>query len=321
MSGLAVSNLSVTIGTTPILQDVSFTAPDGSVLAVLGPSGSGKSTLLRAIAGFVPASGTVELGRNDVTDVPPHRRGIGLMFQNHALFPHLSVTDNVAFGLVEAGWAPAERAARVDELLELVELPRFGHRSVSHLSGGEAQRVALARALAPRPSLLMLDEPLGSLDRRLREGLVDELASLLRTVGTTALYVTHDQEEAAVVADQLLLLEAGSVVAAGDAQSLWRSPVTPWIARFLGHPNVSDSAVIPITALTVAPDGMAAAVPDGVVATVLSARFVDGRWRSTVRLHESLNGLGGLAMETDKQLPIGGTVTIRVDQSQVHRFD
>jgi thiamine transport system ATP-binding protein len=308
-----VSDLSVQIGGTPILSDVSFAVPDGSVLGILGPSGSGKSTLLRALAGLVRASGKIVLGQTDVSEVPVHRRGIGLMFQSHALFPHLSVADNISFGLIEAGWPPREITARVDELLSLVELPDFGGRSISTLSGGEAQRVALARALAPRPSLLMLDEPLASLDRRLREGLVDQLASLLRTVGTTALYVTHDQEEAAVVADRLLLLEAGSVLATGDTESLWRSPVTPWIARFLGHPNVSETAVVPITALTVSDRGLEA--------TVLSGRFVDGRWRSVLQLRESFLGLGEMSMETSKALPTDGVLRVEVDAAQVHRFD
>ncbi len=313
MSGLAVTDLSVRIGPQSILGDVSFTVPDNSVLAVLGPSGSGKSTLLRAIAGFVPSTGRIVLGGVDISQIPSHRRGIGLMFQSHALFPHLSVADNIAFGLVESGWSSTEIDSRVDELLKLVELPQFRNRSVATLSGGEAQRVALARALAPRPSLLMLDEPLGSLDRRLREGLVDELSILLRTVGTTALYVTHDQQEAALVADQMLILEAGAVVATGDSESLWRTPASAWIASFLGHPNVSEEAAVPLTALSVA--------TDGVSATVLSSRFVDGRWRSVVRLHESIYGIGELVIETDSSLRIDDAVKLGVDSAQVHRFD
>jgi ABC-type Fe3+/spermidine/putrescine transport system ATPase subunit len=142
--------------------------------------------------------------------------------------------------------------------------------------------------------------------------LVDELAGLLATVGTTALYVTHDQEEAAVMADRLLLLEAGSVMTTGDTQSLWRSPVTPWIARFLGHPNVSETAVVPITSLTV--------VTEGEPATPISCRFVDGRWRSVVQLHQPLHGLTELAMETTDPLPVHTTVRLRVDTTQIHRF-
>jgi thiamine transport system ATP-binding protein len=313
VSGLAVTDLSVQIGRQSILSEVSCTVPDNSVLAVLGPSGSGKSTLLRAIAGFVPSTGRIVLGGVDIARMPSHRRGIGLMFQSHALFPHLSVADNVAFGLVESGWSSAKIDIRVDELLSLVELRQFRNRSVTALSGGEAQRVALARALAPKPSLLMLDEPLGSLDRRLREGLVDELSILLRMVGTTALYVTHDQQEAALVADEMLILEAGLVVATGDSESLWRTPATAWIAGFLGHPNVSEEAAIPLTALSVAVDGPAA--------TVLSSRFVDGRWRSVVRLHEPLHGIGELVMETDRSLRPDEVVKLRVDTPQVHRFD
>ncbi len=313
MSGLTVRELSVRIGQQSILSDVSFTVPNNSVLAVLGPSGSGKSTLLRAIAGFVPSTGGIVLGGVDVAAIPSHRRGIGLMFQSHALFPHLSVADNIAFGLVESGWTSDRIHTRVDELLNLVELRKFHDRSIATLSGGEAQRVALARALAPSPSLLMLDEPLGSLDRRLREGLVDELAILLRRVGTTALYVTHDQQEAALVADRMLILEAGSVVADSDAQSLWRRPATPWIASFLGHPNVSQEAAVPLTALSVA--------SDGIPATVLSSRFVDGQWRSVVRLHEPLSGISELVMETPGSLGFDEVVGIQVDSAQVHRFD
>ncbi len=304
--------LSVSLEGTSILSDVSLRVEGGSVLAVLGPSGSGKSTLLRAIAGLIRSDGAIELDGRDIASVPTHRRGIGLMFQSHALFPHLSVADNVAFGLVELGWSSTDIDRRVVELLELVELGHAENRSVATLSGGEAQRVALARALAPEPSLLMLDEPLGSLDRRLREELADSLASLLRTVDTTALYVTHDQEEASLVADRMLILEQGAVTATGRPAPLWQSPRSAWIARFLGHPNVSEEAMVPVPAVSL--------VPDGMPATVGSCRFVDGVWRTEVILDQPVVGLDRLVLHAPSPHAEGSETSVRVDFDQIHRF-
>jgi ABC-type Fe3+/spermidine/putrescine transport system ATPase subunit len=226
------------------LTDVSFTVEEEEVLGLLGPSGCGKTTLLRLIAGLeMVDGGQVLVDGEDVTDAPPHQRGFGLMFQEYALFPHKDVFGNVAFGLRMEGLHRATIAERVTETLALVGLEGFEHRDVSQLSGGERQRVALARSLAPQPRLLMLDEPLGALDRALRERLMDELPQILHRAGVTVITVTHDQEEAFAVADRVALMRAGEVVQIGTPQELYRQPGSPWIARFLGLTNLLDAEV------------------------------------------------------------------------------
>ncbi|TVR26605.1 MAG: ATP-binding cassette domain-containing protein [Ilumatobacter sp.] len=192
-----------------VLDHISATVGDGEVVALLGPSGSGKSTLLRIVAGLEsPDHGTVRISGRDVTAVPTHRRDVGLVFQDEQLFPHRDVAGNVGFGLEMAGVPGDERRGRVDELLELVGLAGFGGRRVTDLSGGEAKRVALARALAPRPAVLLLDEPLTGLDRDLHDRLAREVAGILRSTGTTAVWVTHDRAEADSVADRVIELPA-----------------------------------------------------------------------------------------------------------------
>ena len=223
------------------LQDAHISVLAGHVGAVLGPSGSGKSTLLRLVAGLEPLdAGRVMVAGRDVTRLPAHRRGVGLVFQDHALFPHLDVSANVSFGLVEAGWARPQREARVSELLEDFGLGALANRRVDALSGGERQRVALARALAPRPAVLLLDEPLASLDRGLRERLADDLSQRLRQPDLASVLVTHDLDEAATVADMVLLLRDGRVVQSGTPSALVRDPADAWVARFVGHPNVYE---------------------------------------------------------------------------------
>ncbi len=238
-AGLGLEAVSVRYGETLVLDGIDLDVAPGEVVGVVGPSGSGKSTLLRAVAGLEPlASGRVSLGGRDLAGVPTHRRGLGLMFQDHGLFTHLDVEGNVGYGLRVGGRPDLDRAARVAELLDLVGLTGMGERAVDRLSGGEAQRVALARALAPAPGLLMLDEPLGSLDRALREELTVELRRLLGELGQTALHVTHDQGEAFALADRVAVLSAGRLVAVDRPADLWADPGTAFVARFLGHPNL-----------------------------------------------------------------------------------
>jgi ABC-type Fe3+/spermidine/putrescine transport system ATPase subunit len=228
-------------GAVTAVDDVSLDVEAGRVVAVLGPSGCGKSTLLRLIAGLETADGgTVTVEERDVTRLPAHRRDIGMVFQDHALFPHLDVEQNVAFGLVEARWSRADAAKRVDELLATFGLATLGRRRVDALSGGERQRVALSRALAPRPRVLLLDEPLASLDRSLRERLASDLARWLHAPGLASIFVTHDQDEAITVGDDLVVMRAGRVAQAGPAEDVVTRPVDPWVARFLGHRNVFE---------------------------------------------------------------------------------
>lgn len=217
------------------LHDVSVSVARGEVLAVLGSSGSGKSTMLRAIAGLVPvAAGTIVLGGRDLVDVPTHRRNVGLMFQEHVLFPHLDVAGNVAFGLRVQGRSKREAAPRVAELLDLVGLSGFESRAVASLSGGERQRVALARALAPEPDVLLLDEPMGSLDRALRDRLVDEIGELLRSLEMTSIYVTHDHVEALAIADDLVVIDSGRILQRGRPSDVAAAPVDAHVARLMG---------------------------------------------------------------------------------------
>ena len=223
-------------GTVALAVDhVSVEVAPGEVLALLGPSGSGKSTLLRAIAGLErPTSGSISWDGRDLADVPVHRRGFGLMFQDGQLFAHRSVARNVSFGLEMAGTARSAQRERVAELLDVVGLGGFGDRDVSSLSGGERQRVALARALAPRPSLLLLDEPLSALDRALREHLAAEVRTALKTTGTSAIFVTHDHDEAFAVADRIAVLDRARLLQVDTPIGLWRHPATERVAEFLG---------------------------------------------------------------------------------------
>jgi ABC-type Fe3+/spermidine/putrescine transport system ATPase subunit len=243
--GLGVQGLAVSFEERPILSDVSFEIPAGEILAILGESGSGKSTLLSIIAGFIQQDhGSVNWDGHTLADVPAHKRQFGLMFQDYALFPHLSVGENIAFGLHMNAVEPAELHERVSHVLELVRLGGLEQRDINTLSGGEQQRVALARSMAPNPRLLMLDEPLGSLDRGLREQLLSEVKQILRTIKQTAIYVTHDQEEAFRVAERVLVLDQnGRVAQIGSPQHIYQHPSSVYVARFLGLDNLIESTV------------------------------------------------------------------------------
>jgi len=252
MSLLQVNSISKSFAATPVLRDVSFHADEGEIVCLLGPSGCGKTTLLRIIAGLeIADAGQVRFDGQPLDGVPVHRRGLGLMFQDFALFPHKGVAANVAFGLRMQGLSGAQVDARVAEMLDLVGLAGYEQRRVYDLSGGEQQRVALARSLAPGPRLLMLDEPLGSLDRALREELMNELRAILKRVGVTAIYVTHDQQEAFALADRVLLMNRGRLVQQGTPQEVYRRPASAWVARFLGLSNLLAGRVVTLDPLQV----------------------------------------------------------------------
>ena len=223
--GIAVRNLSKRFGDFQAVDDVSFEVPEGQLVALLGPSGSGKSTILRIIAGLEPAdSGEVELTGEDATNLPVQRRGVGFVFQHYALFRHMTIRQNIAFGLEVQRLAKPEIKRRVDELLELVQLSGYAGRYPSQLSGGQRQRVALARALAPRPKVLLLDEPFGALDSRVRDELRTWLRKLHDEVHVTSLFVTHDQQEAFEVSDQIVVLNKGKIEQMGPAAGPLRAP-------------------------------------------------------------------------------------------------
>lgn len=235
-----------------LLKGVSFEVGEHETVCLLGSSGSGKSTLLRIIAGLEPSeAGRIYWDGKDLVDMPVHKRNFGLMFQDYALFPHRTVAENVAFGLRMHAQSRNTIQASVQKALERVNLAGFEQRRVTDLSGGEQQRVALARALAPQPRLLMLDEPLGALDRTLREQLVEELRLVLRQTGVPAIYVTHDQQEAFALADRLILLHGGQVVQAGTPQEVYAHPVNTWVASFLGLTNLLIGRVVSLNPLRI----------------------------------------------------------------------
>lgn len=330
---LSVRGLRVHYPGVAAVDGVDLGIADGEVLALLGPSGSGKSTLLRAIAGLEPAArGTVAVDGKDLAATPVHRRGFGLVFQDGQLFPHTDVAGNVSFGLRMHRVPRPERDRRVGEALELVGLAGYGARAVTELSGGEAQRVALARALAPKPRLLLLDEPLSSLDASLREQLAVDLARVLRDSEITALLVTHDQEEAFTLADRVAVLMRGRIRQVGNIADVWRRPVDAEVAAFLG--------VTAIVAATVR-DGIATcplgtvpvAAADGAVRLGLrpaAVRVADdgeaGVVRSVVHRRDHVRLVVGLSHEpstvdamatTGAGLAPGDTVSLRLDPDGV----
>jgi ABC-type Fe3+/spermidine/putrescine transport system ATPase subunit len=226
-------------GEVTAVDAVDLEITEGEFFALLGPSGCGKTTLMRLLAGFEqPDAGRILLDGADIAGLPPHRRPSSMMFQTYALFPHLSVEQNVGFGLKQQGWDKARAAARVAEMLALVRLEGLERRRPSQLSGGQRQRVALARALAPQPRILLLDEPLAALDRRLREDTQLELKTLQRTLGLTFMIVTHDQDEAMVVADRMAVMQDGRIVQAGPPREVYERPASRFVAEFIGEANL-----------------------------------------------------------------------------------
>ena len=336
-------------GRTQALSDVSLDLQEGKSLAVLGPSGCGKSTLLRLIAGLeTPDSGEITMNGDSLNDVPPHRRGFGLMHQDLALFPHLNVRDNIAFGLRSQKWEPEAIENRVHELLELMRIEPLADRSVDAISGGEQQRVALARSLAPRPRLLMLDEPLGALDRRLREELAQEIRRIRDHEGVTLIYVTHDHDEAFAVADDILVLEQGRAVQHGPPEDVWLNPATPFVARFLGHENLFrceistkddgtnearcalgswqpaetpdapiSTALIPPEAVTLVPSDQ----DDGVTATITDVTLQGGSYEVTLNIRgETLRARVPVSATSARPHP-NTPVSVTIDWTQTRLLD
>ena len=244
-SALTVVGAVRRFGEVTALDGIDLAVQPGEMLTLLGPSGSGKTTLLKVIAGFeIPDEGEVYLGSRNVTLAPPGKRDIGMVFQNYALFPHMTVAENVAFPLQMRKVPKAECARRVREALQLVDLPAHGERLPRQLSGGQQQRVALARAVVFGPSLLLLDEPFGALDRKLREQMQLEVRRLQRRLGLTAVFVTHDQEEALVLSDRIAVMDAGRIAQLGTPQEIYRLPVNRFVAGFIGESNLFRARVV-----------------------------------------------------------------------------
>ncbi|MBI5305640.1 MAG: ABC transporter ATP-binding protein [Chloroflexi bacterium] len=329
MSLVEITRIAKTYEHQPLLRGVSLNVDAGEIVCLLGPSGSGKTTLLRIIAGLeVAESGAVHLEGTDLRGVPVHLRRFGLMFQDLALFPHKNVFDNVAFGLQMQNLSREAIRARVAETLELVGLTGFAERSVNNLSGGEQQRVALARSLAPRPRLLMLDEPLGALDRILREQLIADLRAILKRIGMTALYVTHDQDEAFALADRIAIMHDGQFAQVGAPAEIYRAPANAFVARFLGLTNMFPARALPdgraetplgIFAVTRPIENAVALVRaenvrvnsdgTGIPALVAECVFRAGTYRVRVVVRPQVE----LLIETDRALAVGAQIGLHID--------
>ncbi len=235
---LKVENIKVSFDGIQVLDECALEVGEGEIVVLLGPSGCGKSTLLKTVAGLEDLeTGKILWNEEDMTMVPPHKRGFGLMFQNHALFPHRNVEENIDFGLQILQLNRTERQQRVKDLLNMVGLEEFEKREIGGLSGGEAQRVALARSLAPKPRLLMLDEPMASLDRALRDRLLIDISNLLRGLNQAAIYVTHDHDEAFSIADRIAIMHEGKIERIGTPNEVWLDPGSETAAQCIGHEN------------------------------------------------------------------------------------
>jgi putative spermidine/putrescine transport system ATP-binding protein len=242
---LVVSGADKRFGAATVLRDLSLSVAQGEFVSLLGPSGCGKTTLLRCIAGLLhPDRGQITIGGRDITALAAHQRNVGVVFQNYALFPHLTVAENIAFGLRARGISKTEAGPRVAEALALVRMEAHGEKPVTALSGGQQQRVAVARALVVRPSLLLLDEPFSALDRKLRETMQVELKQLLREVGITAIFVTHDQEEALVVSDRVAVMNAGQIEQLTDPVTLYHAPASLYVLDFVGQSTKLSGKVL-----------------------------------------------------------------------------
>ncbi len=283
---LRLERLRKSYGGPVVLEDFSLDIPPGCFCTLLGASGSGKSTLLKLIAGFEPPdSGRILLDGRDIASVPVRRRNIGMVFQNFALFPHMSAAQNVAFGLEMRGLRRPEIAARVHDVLSLMRLEAFGERMPRQLSGGQQQRVALARALVIEPGILLMDEPLGALDKALRQGLQQELRRLHARLGVTIVFVTHDQEEALQLSDLLVVMERGRIVQSGAPRTLYEAPATSFVASFLGECNFVElgGARCALRPERVRLGAAAGALPHRIDGRVEDVRFLGPSLRVTLR--------------------------------------
>lgn len=340
-----VEDLSVAYGATPVLDRVSLPVRAGEFVALLGPSGCGKTTLLRSIAGFVqPSAGRILAGGRDITREPAERRGAAMVFQSYALWPHMSVAKTIGYGLVVRGWDKARVAARVEEMLRLLRLEGLGARLPAQLSGGQRQRVALGRALAVDPDILLLDEPMSNLDARVREGVRHELRALQRSLGITAIHVTHDREEAMILADRIVILHEGRIAQQGPPEELWAQPASAYVADFLGATNrlpvmlrdgvaegAPGEAPMSLDPRHVRPPGPATLhfrpeetrllapgeTLDGLVfhGTVALSAYPGGRWRATIRI-----GAEEVLVDVPDRVAEGAGVRLGIPAAAAHLF-
>ena len=299
---LDIADLSVRYGTTEVLSGISLGVKAGSFVALLGSSGCGKTTLLRAVAGFIaPACGRIRLDGRDITDTPPEKRNTAMVFQSYALWPHMTVFQNMAYGLKLRRRSGAETAAKIDSLLALMHLEGLAGRNVTQLSGGQRQRVALGRALAIDPAVLLLDEPLSNLDARIRVELRSEIRAVQSRLGITAIHVTHDREEAMVLADRIVVLNGGRIEQEGTPEDVYHRPVSPFVASFMGADNI-----IRLQARRTGDNEIEAALADDALPPALLPVGADG-----AHLAADFNGSATLAdahfrAEAVRLLPAGG---------------
>ena len=310
-------------GTVHAVDKVDLTIAEGSFFAMLGPSGSGKTTCLRLISGFEqPTSGAIRIFGQDVSDVPPNRRNVNTVFQDYALFPHMNVRDNVAYGLMVKGTPRALRHAKAEERLALVKLDAYGDRKPGQLSGGQRQRVALARALVNEPRVLLLDEPHGALDLKLREAMQEELKSLQQRLGITFVFVTHDQHEALSMADSLAVFNEGKIAQIGTPEQIYAQPRNRFVADFVGSSNVLPPAVTqalgyPAQWASLRPEQLRlTAAPAALTGTVTSLRYLG----AATRVQVATPGAEiGVLVPAGQPLPDAGTQTgITFDPSALH---
>ena len=272
---LDVQNLTKSFGSNTVVKGVSFAFDKGEFISLLGPSGCGKTTILRMIAGFEhPSSGSIRVDGQDITTLKPNQRQLGMVFQAYALFPNLNVGDNIGFGLKIAGVPAEARHARVAEMLRLIGLPGFEKRYPYEMSGGQQQRVALARAIAPRPRMLLLDEPLSALDAKIRVSLREEIRAIQRDLGITTVFVTHDQEEALSISDRIVVMNAGRIEQLGAPHEIYNRPATRFVATFVGHLNNIEVTVTDPANKIVTIAGQALTVPSLPAGVALNASQV-----------------------------------------------
>jgi len=326
-AGVEIIGVSKSFGGARALDDVTLDIPAGAYAVLLGPSGCGKTTLLFTLGGFHDASaGTVRIGGRDMNGVPPARRPTTTMFQDYALFPHMSLTDNVAFGLRMAGMGRRARRDRAGEMLALVGLPDAGRRRPHELSGGQRQRVALARALAVEPDVLLLDEPLGALDLSLRRQMQEELKRIQGQVGTTFVHVTHDQEEAMAIADLIVVMRDGRIEDAGPPQRVYARPANRFTAGFMGEVNLIPAATLPQAGaaegatLAIRPEAFRDPGADALdfgAGTVIECAFLGTHWRAHVRPKAAPGATWILHAPARDGLRPGDRVALRVDRDRV----
>ncbi|QJP14986.1 ABC transporter ATP-binding protein [Starkeya sp. ORNL1] len=313
MAFLDISGVRKTYGTNPVVREFDLAVERGEFVSFLGPSGCGKTTTLRMVAGFEhPTVGTIKIGGKDVTNLPPNQRNIGMVFQAYALFPNMTVADNIGFGLKVAKKPSAEIGPRVKEMLELIKLPHLADRYPYQLSGGQQQRVALARAIANKPQVLLLDEPLSALDAKIRVSLREEIRSLQKALGITTIFVTHDQEEALSMSDRVVVMSEGRMEQVGNPFEIYNYPKTRFVAGFVGTLNTLKAQVVDPSSGRLSIDGQEAVTTRPLNGSAAGAERTVALRPEAVALGERTEGRNSLSGTIDEVGFLGSVVRIKV---------